>query len=397
IGVKAHKRVQRRISAAEDGENDDDNDNDDHDSGNDGENDGHDSGNNGHQPSAPEKVQTSSVNAAEVVDNDDEKEDDVVDSGGQETRAAEGQGDENQDDDQESTGSINDEADPAVSVEPADIAEKNVIDFEDDDEDNIPLSSSVKTLRKGNEDDEDNVPLSLNDTDLEVVGVHPAEVEVEVEDNSLLVVGEDGELYGIDDVDAYTDIVHEKNYNDIFKDISENVDMELAEEVVKQQEDKEVAKKVVASKSKTFKRRKTAKRSKIKRKLVVKSDKEEEVEAVDSPKDDVVLTTSRDTDEEVIWEGNCGVSRKGETILNTMRKEIDRKKSSSSKTRSKISQTESIAEFMKVFKERGFGSWCEEAAMALWKVIHYDIFPNVTYITLPAPKKQQHRQQSWSQ
>ncbi|GAB2268188.1 hypothetical protein Dimus_003166, partial [Dionaea muscipula] len=93
---------------------------------------------------------------------------------------------------------------------------------DEDDEDNIPLSSGVEVLRRSNkdDDDDDNVPLSLKyqttpqsllpvDTDVEVLSVNPAEMEVEVEDNNLLVVGDDGEMYGIDDMDVYIDFVIE--------------------------------------------------------------------------------------------------------------------------------------------------------------------------------------------
>ncbi|GAB2281111.1 hypothetical protein Dimus_015719, partial [Dionaea muscipula] len=84
-------------------------------------------------------------------------------------------------------------------------------DDDDDDEDNITLSFGIEVLRENNEDDEDNVPLSLKyrttpqdlisvDTDVEVVSVTPAPMDVEVGDNSVFVVSADGEVNGIDDV-----------------------------------------------------------------------------------------------------------------------------------------------------------------------------------------------------
>ncbi|GAB2279006.1 hypothetical protein Dimus_013672 [Dionaea muscipula] len=141
-------------------------------------------------------------------------------------------------------------------------------DVDDDEEDNMPLSLRIEALRSGNEDDE--------------VAVNDVEMEVEVDDNSLLVVGDDGELDGIDDVDAYIDIAVEKTFCDIFEGISDKVDMEMTEEVVKALEDKE---KVAASKLKTNKRRKPAKRSKARRKLIIKEDDNEEevVAKVETP------------------------------------------------------------------------------------------------------------------
>ncbi|GAB2283979.1 hypothetical protein Dimus_018459 [Dionaea muscipula] len=118
-------------------------------------------------------------------------------------------------------------------------------------------------------------------------------MEVKVEDNSLLVVGDDGEVYGIDDADALIDFVIETTVDNMLENISDKIDMELAEELVKALDDKEAADKANVAKAKTYRTRKRA--SKSQRKLIVKSDKEEEVEGADSPKDDVVLTTSRDT------------------------------------------------------------------------------------------------------
>ncbi|GAB2283757.1 hypothetical protein Dimus_018249, partial [Dionaea muscipula] len=98
---------------------------------------------------------------------------------------------------------------------------KQDIDDNDVDEDNIPLSPGIEVLRRSNVDDEDNVPLSLKyhttpqdlipvDINVEVVGVSSAPMNVEVEDNSVLIVGDDGEVYGIDDVTALVDSVIEE-------------------------------------------------------------------------------------------------------------------------------------------------------------------------------------------
>ncbi|GAB2299494.1 hypothetical protein Dimus_033561 [Dionaea muscipula] len=134
----------------------------------------------------------------------------------------------------------------------------------DDDEDNIPMSSNIEVLRKGNENDDDNVPLSLkyqttpqslipNDTDVEIVGANPAEMEVEVEDDSLVLIGDDGEPYGIDGVDALNDIVVENTVDNMLEDIFNKVDMELAEELVRELEDKEATEKANTAKTKTYK------------------------------------------------------------------------------------------------------------------------------------------------
>ncbi|GAB2285519.1 hypothetical protein Dimus_019968 [Dionaea muscipula] len=127
---------------------------------------------------------------------------------------------------------------------------------EDDDEDNIPLSSGIEVLRRGNADDDDNVFLNSSN-------------------NSLVVVGDDEELYGIDDVEAYIEIAVEKVVDDIFEGISDKVDMDMAEEVVKELEDKEADDKQRTAKPKTYKRRKTTKRSMSTRKMVVSESDDE--------------------------------------------------------------------------------------------------------------------------
>ncbi|GAB2268296.1 hypothetical protein Dimus_003269, partial [Dionaea muscipula] len=190
--------------------------------------------------------------AAAGVDPSDENDDDVVDLASQEIVDVAGQDDENQADKQDDA-----KQDDEHDVEEANVDTNRAVDGgdEDDDENNIPLSSSVEALRKGDTVDDDNVPLSQKyhappqilisvDTNLEVagafteemeveiVGSNPAEmeVEVEVEDNSLLVVGDDGEMYGIDDVDALIDFVIEKTVDDILEDTNDKIDMEMAKE-----------------------------------------------------------------------------------------------------------------------------------------------------------------------
>ncbi|GAB2297541.1 hypothetical protein Dimus_031639, partial [Dionaea muscipula] len=136
------------------------------------------------------------------------------------------------------------------------------VEHDEDNEDNIPLSSSVEVLRRRNEDDDSDVPLSLKyhttpqslipvDDDLEVVGVNPAVMEVDVDDNSLILIGDDGELYGIDDVDALIDIVIENTVDKILEDTNDKVDMESAEEVVKEFREQEATERAKAAKAKT--------------------------------------------------------------------------------------------------------------------------------------------------
>ncbi|GAB2295991.1 hypothetical protein Dimus_030136, partial [Dionaea muscipula] len=123
---------------------------------------------------------------------------------------------------------------------------------------NVVLSSRYQAPPQG---------LDTIDTDLEIVGENRAEMEVEVDYNSLVVVGDDGELYGIDDVESYIEIVVKKVVDDIFKGISDKVDMDMVEEVVKKLKNKEAADKQRTTKSKTYKRRKTTTRLKPTRKL----------------------------------------------------------------------------------------------------------------------------------
>ncbi|GAB2290168.1 hypothetical protein Dimus_024450 [Dionaea muscipula] len=83
------------------------------------------------------------------------------------------------------------------------------------------------------------------------------------------------------------------------EDISDKVDMDLAEEVVQALEDKEAAdKKDSSAKHQAYRRRKRARKSS--RKLIVSaSDKEEEVDVeATTLMDDAVLTTYRDMDED---------------------------------------------------------------------------------------------------
>ncbi|GAB2265741.1 hypothetical protein Dimus_000778 [Dionaea muscipula] len=104
----------------------------------------------------------------------------------------------------------------------------------------MPLSTGIEALRRGDPADEDNVVLSLKyqappqdlipvDTGLEVVSINTEEMEVDfVEQN---VDNDEEELFGIDDVDAFVKIVVKKTVDDLFEDISDKVDMDLAEKV----------------------------------------------------------------------------------------------------------------------------------------------------------------------
>ncbi|GAB2294407.1 hypothetical protein Dimus_028615, partial [Dionaea muscipula] len=194
----------------------------------------------------------------------------------------------------------------------ADLEEENVNTTKaaggdnDDDEDNMLLSSRIEALRRGDTVDEDDVVLSLKyqvpqqdlikvDAGLEVVGVNTAEMEVEIVNQNLSAVDEDEKLFGIDDVDAFIDIVVKKIVGDIFEDIANNVDMDLAEEVVKEIEGDADKEKAADAEPKMYRRRRKARKSK-RRLVILESDAEEEVDAAITPQDDVVLTTSRDMD-----------------------------------------------------------------------------------------------------
>ncbi|GAB2288473.1 hypothetical protein Dimus_022805 [Dionaea muscipula] len=136
-------------------------------------------------------------------------------------------------------------------------------------------------------------------------------MEVEVADNSLLVVSDNGELYDIDDVDPYIDIVVEKTVSDIFENISNKVNIDLPQEVVKALEEKEAAdkEKSAAHKAKTYRIRKTTKKSKyvddepanpkddISAGMSRDHDKIDEY-VIATPQDDVLLTTIRDSEGE---------------------------------------------------------------------------------------------------
>ncbi|GAB2283753.1 hypothetical protein Dimus_018245 [Dionaea muscipula] len=95
---------------------------------------------------------------------------------------------------------------------------------------NMPLNSRIKALRRSDVDGDDNVILIMMyqttpqelipvDSDLEVVGMNSAEMEVEVDDNSLLVVGDDGEVYGINDADALIVLVIKTTVENMLENI----------------------------------------------------------------------------------------------------------------------------------------------------------------------------------
>ncbi|GAB2285923.1 hypothetical protein Dimus_020355 [Dionaea muscipula] len=165
---------------------------------------------------------------------------------------------------------------------------------DDDDEDNMPLSLKIEALRRGDADDEDNVVLSLKyqapqqdliyvNANLEVACENDAEMEVKVVDQNHSVVDDDTELSGIDDVEAFIKITIEKTVDDIFENISEKVDMDLAEEAVRELEGGDNEKTTdVAAKSQTYRRRRKAKMSK--RKLIVSESEEVDVDAATIPR-----------------------------------------------------------------------------------------------------------------
>ncbi|GAB2275659.1 hypothetical protein Dimus_010415 [Dionaea muscipula] len=61
-------------------------------------------------------------------------------------------------------------------------------------------------------------------------------MEVEIVEQNISTLDNEEELFGIDYVDAFIDIVVEKTVGDIFKDIADKVDMDLAEKVVRELE-----------------------------------------------------------------------------------------------------------------------------------------------------------------
>ncbi|GAB2296639.1 hypothetical protein Dimus_030749 [Dionaea muscipula] len=181
VGVQSHKRIQRRIAADDDDQNG-----------------GHDSD----LPSAPEQVHTPSINATEVIQNKDEKEDDVVKEVVDNAHGKEVE--------QEVTEQEN---------EPAD-------DNEDDD---MSLSSKIEALRSKEGIDDDDVILRIkyqptnqnlipvvadvetavmhdDNMEVEVVGEKPTEFKSMFEDNSFVYFGADGQSFGIEDVDTYMKI-----------------------------------------------------------------------------------------------------------------------------------------------------------------------------------------------
>ncbi|GAB2265618.1 hypothetical protein Dimus_000658 [Dionaea muscipula] len=196
-----------------------------------------------------DEVQIPSVNATEVIVDEDDNDEGAIVLANQEV------------------------LDAAQRDDDEDVVRKDADDDdEDDEEDNMPMSSRIEALRRSDDDDDDNVVLSMKYqttlqelilvySDLEVVGMNSAEMEVKVEGNSLLVVGDDGEVYGTDDADVLIDFVIETTVDNMLVNISDKVDMELAEELAKELEDKEVADKANAGKAKTYRRRKRANKS----------------------------------------------------------------------------------------------------------------------------------------
>ncbi|GAB2266495.1 hypothetical protein Dimus_001498, partial [Dionaea muscipula] len=147
------------------------------------------------------------------------------------------------------------------------------------------------------------------------------EVEAIIDQNPS-AMDDDAELFGIDDVDAFIEITVKKIVYDVFEDISEKVDMGLAEEVVKEiesdvdqettnvvvtephsKEDMSISaqcdEKVVDAEPQTYRRRRIkARRSNPRRRQVISESEEDDDDESVTPKDDVVLTTSRSMDGE---------------------------------------------------------------------------------------------------
>ncbi|GAB2299250.1 hypothetical protein Dimus_033320, partial [Dionaea muscipula] len=216
----------------------------------------------GDQPTTLEQVQTPSMNATEVIDDDEEKEDDAVRSAGQEA------------------------VDNAHHNAKADVGREDVEHGDDDDEDNVPLSSKTETFRNDKAVVDDDVLLSIKyqptkhdlipaDADLEAVVMHdedmeintveetPANLESKFEDNSLVYFGADGESFGIDDVDAYMNLIIEDATNKILEETTDKVEMEYAEKLFCELDRQEAEEQVKTKKDKTYRRRKSAMKSNL--------------------------------------------------------------------------------------------------------------------------------------
>ncbi|GAB2268030.1 hypothetical protein Dimus_003007, partial [Dionaea muscipula] len=183
-----HKRFAAKKKVVDDNadrKDDDDDDDDRHDGGNDGD----------HQ-AAPEQVQIPSINVTEVIEDDDEH-DDAVDSAGHELDATGQQ--------------IEDQAEQVFNAsEKENEFEKEGADEQiAADEDNLPLNSGIEVLgRETATDDDVDVPLSLKyhttpqvlipvDVDVEIIGVNHSAIEMD--DNNLTFIENDGVSYGIED------------------------------------------------------------------------------------------------------------------------------------------------------------------------------------------------------
>ncbi|GAB2268140.1 hypothetical protein Dimus_003119 [Dionaea muscipula] len=157
------------------------------------------------------------------------------------------------------------------------------------------------------------------DADLEVVCVNTAEMEVDNFDQNPSTIDEDAELFGIDIVDTFIKISIQKTVHEIFEDIADKVDMNLAEEVVKEIKGDVVEKtadivvseardkentsingqseeKGVADEPLIYKRSKKARRSNLRRSQVILDSKKEVDDESANPKDDISTGVSRDHD-----------------------------------------------------------------------------------------------------
>ncbi|GAB2289107.1 hypothetical protein Dimus_023410 [Dionaea muscipula] len=193
VGALTHKRFSAKKKLAE-GKDDDSDDNDD----------AHD----GDHQAVQEKAQTPSLNATEVVDVDEDQEDDVVNSSGHDLSDFSSQSVKNNNDNVE------------IEAEPENVEREEVIasiDNDEEDEDNVLLSSKIEALRRGHAEDNDNILLSHKyqatpqsqeaDEDMEVVDITPRVLEMD--NNTVTFMGTDGIVYDIDDMEALVDMAIE--------------------------------------------------------------------------------------------------------------------------------------------------------------------------------------------
>ncbi|GAB2290890.1 hypothetical protein Dimus_025154 [Dionaea muscipula] len=133
------------------------------------------------------------------------------------------------------------------------LLDKKMNDNKDDD---MLLSSKIEVLRsKEGIDDDDDVILSIkyqpsnqnlipvavdvetvavhdDDIEVEVIGEKPVELESKFKDNSLVYFGADGQSFRIEDVDTYMNFIIEDAANKILEEEIDKVEMEYVKQLV---------------------------------------------------------------------------------------------------------------------------------------------------------------------